>query len=383
MSIAFLLLAVLALALAALATRSRVLRGPWWAPAMAAAELAPWFLGGCAAVAGTFAAFRWNGGVVGSAGLVTFGLASALFALAVTRNRSSRPAIESGLTGLLGDAGALPRISRRSLLRPYPSLLRRLEVDTHSYGPHERHTVDRVALAGVTAGPVLIHVHGGGWWRGRRGRQARPLIRRMAENGWVVLAPTYRLSPQATFPHHLDDIERLISWVRASPEDLGADPGFIAVAGGSAGGQLAALAGLRDPTLGLVIPIYGVHDLLADDGTSPKWPYLETAVMKSDPQADPGAWQRASPIRSPSPERAPFLIIHGSIDWVVDAGESRELAAALRDAGGPAVGHVEVPWGNHGFDFFASVRSLLVVEGIAHALGVLNDRRLERAGGEP
>jgi acetyl esterase/lipase len=381
MSFAFLAVTLIALWLALLGIRERELRGAWWVPAMVAAELAPWFLLGLAAMTGLSVVAGWTGGVAGAAGLAAALSAGVLFGWAANRARLARPAIEAGLADLLGAPVLLPRIAFRRRLRPYPPLPGPYEMETFAYGPHERHRVDRIARPDVHAGPVLIHIHGGGWWRGRPGRQARPLIHRMASMGWVVLTPTYRLSPEATFPDHLDDIQRLLTWVRESAPDLRADTGFIAVAGGSAGGQLAALAGFGSGAADLILPIYGVHDLLGPDGISEKWPYLRTEVMKSDPRTDREAWKRASPARSVTADRPPFLVVHGSADWVVDPVESQSLVDAMRAVGGPPVGHIEVPYANHGFDFFASVRSLLLAEGIAVALEALNTRRLQRAEG--
>lgn len=381
MSFAFLAVTLMALGLGLLAVRQRELRGAWWVPAMVAAELAPWFLVGVGAVTGLSVVAGWTGGVPGTMGLAAALAAGVLFGLEALRARRARPAIEAGLSDLLGEAVSVPRIAFRRRLRPFPPLPGPYEMETFAYGPHERHRVDRIARPNVGAGPVFIHVHGGGWWRGRRGRQARPLIHQMASMGWVVLTPTYRLSPEATFPDHLDDIHRLLAWVRESAGVLRVDAGFIAIAGGSAGGQLAALAGFGPGAPDLVIPIYGVHDLLGSDGMSAKWPYLKTAVMKSDPETDRQAWIRASPARSVTADRPPFLVVHGSDDWIVDASESRSLVAAMRAVGGPAVGHIEVPFANHGFDFFASVRSLLLAEGIAVALEALNARRLQEAEG--
>ena len=379
MSFAFLAVTLIALGLALLGVRERELRGAWWVPAMVAAELAPWFLLGLAAMTGLSVVAGWTGAVTGAAGLAAAFAAGVLFGWAAMRARRARPAIEAGLADLLGVPVLLPRIAFRRRLRPFPPLPGPFEIETFAYGPHDRHRVDRIAHPGAGTGPVFIHVHGGGWWRGSRGRQARPLIHRMASMGWVVLTPTYRLSPEATFPDHLDDIQRLLAWVRESAAALRADTGFVAIAGGSAGGQLAALAGFGPGAPDVVIPIYGVHDLLGPDGMSEKWPYLRTAVMKSDPQTDRDAWIRASPARAATAERPPFLVVHGAADWVVDAVESRSLVDAMRAAGGPAVGHIEVPYANHGFDFFASARSLLLAEGIAVALEALNARRLERA----
>jgi acetyl esterase/lipase len=391
MSFVFLALSSAALGFGVAATRSRGIRGPWWVPAMVAAELAPWFLAGLGAMVVLSAAAGSTGGWAGTAGLVLSGFSAMLFVIAIAQSVRARPSIEAGVSEVLGSPVSLPPIRMRSLLRPYPPLAGRFRVDTLSYGPHERNVVDRIRQHDARSpAPVLVHIHGGGWWRGRPGRQARPLIHRMARAGWVVLAPTYRLSPEATFPDHLEDIRTLLRWARENASGLGVDPGFIAIAGGSAGGQLAALAAMADGSdvpgddafPQLAIPIYGVHDLFGDDGVSAKWPYLQTQVLKSDPFTDREAWLQASPIHRATLSRSPFLVIHGAADSVVDASESGRLVEALRAAGGPPVGHISVPSANHGFDFFASIRALLLAEGIGIALETLYERLSQRMGDE-
>ena len=378
MSWLFLALSVVSLGLAALGVWGHKVPGPWWAPAMAVAELAPWFLVAQGGMVAGFAAFGWIGGSVGSFGLATSAVAAVLLAIAVARSLSARPSIESGLGDLLGETVRLPRTRMRTLVRPGRALTDGLEASTHSYGPHRRHLVDRITARGARLpAPVLIHIHGGGWWRGDRGTQARPLLRRMAAAGWVVLTPSYRLSPEATFPDHLRDIERLLEWVRANQAELGADAGFIAVAGGSSGGHLAALAGMPadgGAAIQVSIPIYGVHDLLGRDGASAKWPYLESQVMKSDPRSSREQWLDASPIHRAAWARSPFLVVHGAEDSLVNASDSRRLVAALREAGVVAVGHIEVPWANHGFDHFASIRGTQLANGIGLALERLYEK---------
>jgi acetyl esterase/lipase len=344
---------------------------------MAAAELAPWFLGGIGLVTGLFVAFGWTGGWAGLAGLLLMGVGASGFLLALLRSLRGRAAIVAGVWEVLGEEVGLPRIRPSSLLRASPALESGLELTTHSYGPHGRHRVDRVTAVGFTGpAPVLIHIHGGGWWRGHKSQQARPLLRHMARSGWVVLAATYRLSPEATFPDHLHDVERLIAWAKANADGLGIDAGFVAITGGSAGGHLAALAGLAngEARVQLAVPFYGVHDMLASDGVSAKWPYLVTQIMKSDPVVNREAWLAASPIHRATADRPPFLVVHGSGDSLIDAGESRLLVRRLREAGGPPVGYIEVPWAHHGFDFFASIRA----QRLAGAVGVVLDRLYER-----
>jgi acetyl esterase/lipase len=246
-----------------------------------------------------------------------------------------------------------------------------------AYGPDPAHRADRYRRRGLaTPGPVLVQVHGGGWTGGRRNRQGRPLMHRMAAAGWVVFDVAYRLSPRATYPDQLDDVLRAIAWIRTHAADLGADASFVAVTGGSAGAQLAAMAALDgdrpapgggDARVQACVPLYGVHDLLDDRG-APKWRYLATHVLKVAPDEDPNAWRRASPVHVASADRPPFLVAHGALDSLVHPEESRRLVAALRGRGGPPVGYAEVPGATHGFDSIHSVRSHRLVDGVEAVL---------------
>jgi acetyl esterase/lipase len=313
--------------------------------------------------------------------LLLVGTGTSGFLLALFRSLRGRAAIVAGVAQVLGESVVVPRIRLSRLLRPFPPLASGLRLETLSYGPHERHLVDRVTSLGFAGpAPVLIHLHGGGWWRGEKGQQARPLLRHMAHSGWVVLAATYRLSPEATFPDHLHDIERLIAWAKANADDLGIDPGFVAVTGGSAGGHLAALAGLGNGAarVQLAVPFYGVHDMLASDGMSAKWPYLVTQIMKSDPVTDREAWLAASPIHRATADRPPFLVVHGGGDSLVDAEESRLLVRRLREAGGPPAGYIEMPWAHHGFDFFSSIRAQRIAVAVGVVLNHLYERQKQR-----
>lgn len=94
--------------------------------------------------------------------------------------------------------------------------------------------------------PVVVFCHGGGWVTGSL-RSYDPFCRRLAlASGAAVASVGYRLSPEATFPAALDDVETALTELRARGAELGLDSARPAVAGDSAGGQLAALAALRD-----------------------------------------------------------------------------------------------------------------------------------------
>lgn len=88
--------------------------------------------------------------------------------------------------------------------------------------------------------PVVVFFHGGGWVVGSI-ETHDALCRSLASrSGCAVVSVEYRLSPEARFPEPLGDAYAATAWVAANGGELGVDPGHLAVAGDSAGGNLAA-----------------------------------------------------------------------------------------------------------------------------------------------
>jgi len=88
-------------------------------------------------------------------------------------------------------------------------------------------------------------IHGGGWKSGSKEMQI-PLAQQISARGYVTVCVEYRLSPEALYPAAVHDIKAAIRFLRAHAEEYGIDPGKIAVSGCSAGGHLAALAGMTE-----------------------------------------------------------------------------------------------------------------------------------------
>lgn len=395
MRFVFLTLALLGLGLTLNAWRPLSRRekgGPRWVFALFVGELAPFHFLAQAGLAAGFAAAGWAGGWAGTAAEAATGCSLLGLAVCQWRALRSRGVMETAAAAVLGTPLRLPRLRWGRLLRPYPAVPRGLEVVRNlAYGPGPAQVADRYRRRGPAGpAPALVQVHGGGWTRGSRGTQGRPLVHQLALAGWVVFDVEYGLSPRATFPDQLIDLKRALGWIRRAAAEHGVDPSFVAVTGGSAGGHLAALAALtqndpryqpgfeaEDTSVQACIPVYGVHDLLDGKGR-PKWPYLASHVLKVPPGEDPAAWDRASPVRCAVGERPPFLIAHGGADSLVSPEESRRLAAALAAAGGPPFGHAELPGATHGFDSIHSVRSQRFVAGAAAVLAGLWERERER-----
>lgn len=93
--------------------------------------------------------------------------------------------------------------------------------------------------------PALIMIHGGGWRSGDKSMQI-PLAQLIAAKGFVCIPVEYQLSLEARYPAAVHNIKSAIRWVRANARKYNIDPDRIAVAGASAGGQLATLVGLTN-----------------------------------------------------------------------------------------------------------------------------------------
>lgn len=240
--------------------------------------------------------------------------------------------------------------------------------------------------AGATGRPALLYIHGGGWTVGDKREQGLPLLHHMARNGWVCFTANYRLSPGATFPDHLVDAKAALAWIREHGVEYGADPSFVAVSGGSAGGHLAALVGLTenddryqpgfesvDTSVQAVVPIYGVYDATNRLGVQSDQyvPLLmEPLVIKAFLADEPERFREASPLDRVHPAVPPFLVIQGDRDTLAPVAEARAFVDALNGQSDVRVLYMEFPGAQHIFDLFYSSQSAQMVEG---TLAFLND----------
>ncbi len=122
--------------------------------------------------------------------------------------------------------------------------------------------------------PVIVYFHGGGWVI--MGIESHDGFCRGLANrtGAVVVSVGYRLAPEHPFPAAPDDCYFATCWVAEHADDLGVDPGRLAVAGDSAGGNLAAVVSqmARDrggPAIAFQSLIYPATDMECD-----RWPSM-------------------------------------------------------------------------------------------------------------
>jgi acetyl esterase/lipase len=199
--------------------------------------------------------------------------------------------------------------------------------------------------------PVIVLVHGGAWRSGGRDNLA-PMAIRMAQRGYAGATIDYRLAPEARYPAAIHDVKAAVRWVRAHAGELGIDGERIAVAGGSAGGQIASLAGVTngdarfDPDavpgapssdVAAIVNIDGLSDFTSAEARrhedDPAKPSAAGAWFGGRYAEQPGLWRAASPLFYIGRATPPMLFI-GSGQPRFSVGRA-ETVARLRAAGVP------------------------------------------------
>ncbi|MEL7370029.1 MAG: alpha/beta hydrolase [Myxococcota bacterium] len=287
--------------------------------------------------------------------------------------RATSALLKYGLTGI-SRAGTLHPVARRwrrgvEVIRGVPYL---------GDGP-EHHCLDiyrPVQRRGPL--PVMVYIHGGGFrilskdthWMFGYG---------FAQRGWLVFNINYRLAPEHRFPAAVEDAAAALEWVVANASTYGADVGRLALAGESAGANLAlslAVCGSwsrpepyaqRLYALGVrpyaVVAACGLLQVSQPERYLsqthlPEWIRARVQAvcrgyLPSD-DGDPDRFALADPLRviesACAPERPLPAIFApcGRADPVAD--DSRRLAAALTRRGSS----FEAPWydGHHAFHAF-------------------------------
>ncbi len=135
--------------------------------------------------------------------------------------------------------------------------------------------------AGPGPFPVIVYFHGGGWVIADRivyDGGARGLSK---QANAIVVSPDYRLAPEAKFPAAWDDALAVYRWVAANAASIKGDPKRLALAGESAGGNLAVSTAVAARDAGLTAPLHIVAVYpVAQTGNLSTESYVDSATAK-------------------------------------------------------------------------------------------------------
>jgi len=207
--------------------------------------------------------------------------------------------------------------------------------------------------------PVTLYFYGGGFVIGRP-EQSDHICRALAHRAAaLVVSVDYRLAPEAPFPAAVDDALAALTWLNHHAEEIGGDATRLAVAGDSAGGNLAAVMAQQARHHGILLR----HQLLfyppldaamnTDSWRELASGYAFTAALmrwywhQYLPDAASAADTRASPLRERDLRDVPAATIF-TVEYDILRDEGEAYAGVLQAAGVPVtfrrwLGHI------HGF----------------------------------
>ena len=291
------------------------------------------------AIGAALTAWRWTQTAHGTMDLGP-ALMLRLFPMETSHDFSAerRQEMNAQIRSLMPEAG--PGVTVRDAEYPGPAGPQPLRI----YAPEE----DAEDPAAPAPLPMVVFIHGGGWWMGddlaNWDGQCAELARSVPAR---VISVGYRMAPEHPFPAALDDSYAALTWIHRHARELGGDPRKMALQGARAGGNLGAAVALRArdeggpavrfqvltvPATRLAGPPSSSMRLFAQGFGLDGIDAMVAAYLgeNGDPE---NPW--ASPLLAPDHRRLPpALILTAQFDPLRDDGEA--YGARLRAAGVPA-----------------------------------------------
>src|SRR5579863_2619185 len=203
-----------------------------------------------------------------------------------------------------------------------------------SYGPSE---IEQLDLYRTQAGrePILVFIHGGAWRSGSAKGNAFPAEVFVAA-GAHYIAPDFVAVQNAggSLIVTADQVRRAIAWVYRNATSFGGDPERIYISGHSSGAHLAGVAITTDWRRDFSLPadvikgavlVSGMYDLRGPRLSS------RSSYVKFDDSTE----EALSPQRHIDRLTTPLIIAYGSLETPEFQRQSRDFAAAVKDAGKP------------------------------------------------
>ncbi len=394
--------------------RHSVVRGYYDTISLAGSELGPQLL----LIGLVVGAVLWWAGAanswVGMTGLLLTGASLLLLMVPINRGWNSRPAFEAALREALGpdyrqrilpERAVLLRdeVTWRDWIRPTHFDLTGIEtLPDITYGPHgERNLLDLLRPAaplppGSRGRPVLIQMHGGGYMAGGKNMAGLPLVHHLVRRGWMAVTINYRFVPTDRWPSQLIDAKRAVAWVRDHIAQYGGDPGFIAAAGGSAGGNLSSLLALTagqaryqpgfevsDTRIQAAVPFYAGYSTARVNSGDLLARLVYENVLPLDVRDDPQVQDDPLPMTHLTPAAAPFFILTGTHDGLALPEEARAFVQRLRAVSRAPVVYAEVHGAYHGFDDAHSMRAEHAADAVQRFLEVIYSDYLRERPAQP
>jgi acetyl esterase/lipase len=182
-------------------------------------------------------------------------------------------------------------------------------------------------LAATDKAPLVILIHGGCWLNEFDIRHSFPLSAALAQAGYGVWSLEYRRSGDkgGGWPGSLEDIRRGIAFT-SQLKDYPLDLDRVVIAGHSAGGHLALLAGTELPDINAIIGLAAITDIIEYSRGDSSCQRATSAFMDGKYADRPAAYHAANPADKSLHRHS--ILLHGDIDAIVPI-EQAQLTTAI------------------------------------------------------
>ncbi len=198
--------------------------------------------------------------------------------------------------------------------------------------------------------PIIIYFHGGGWMSGGK-KIIEPGVLQQVKRGYAVASISYSFIPWKKWPTQAHEIKAAIRWLRTNAEEYNLDSEKFLVWGVSAGAHLVNVLGCSNTSEELegnlepknissevqgVVSWYGFSDFsqMGKNGFIAFLTNIATSFLVGERvKKNTEKTQNANPINYINQNTAPFFIMHGAKDTIVNIHQSELLYAALQKQG--------------------------------------------------
>jgi acetyl esterase/lipase len=200
-------------------------------------------------------------------------------------------------------------------------------------------------ITNTTRRPAVLWIHGGGWTEGdkRQGPNSISVLSGLlVSRGFVAFSCNYRLRPKHVHPAQVDDVQRVVRWIRVSAAKYQVDPDRIGACGISAGGHLACMLAVRetrtsqhDPLdvhsskVQAAVSLNGATDLRAAAATTS----ILADIVQKFTGGDPQRAADASPMAFVNASASPILFVVGEKDPLIPNAQSTRMAESMKHSG--------------------------------------------------
>lgn len=187
----------------------------------------------------------------------------------------TKPTVKDAVNSLLSKNG----------ITPPPTNVAKAERTIPGAGGTSIRVVVYTPAGASSAAPVIVYYHGGGWVIANPEVYEASTVALAQNTGAVVVSVEYRKAPENKFPTAHEDAYAAYQWVKQNAASINGNAAKVAVAGESAGGNMAVTVSMmaRDRGLALPVHILSVYPVANNDLNTPSYNQYANAMPLSRP----------------------------------------------------------------------------------------------------